>query len=96
MLKGFLCFAVIFCCFSSVFTQENQRRTFSGTILTQQFEAIPNVEISVRNGDGKLNAATDAEGNFSLKVPNESLSVTFSGKNIEPQTRIFAVTDKIE
>jgi hypothetical protein len=96
MLKGFLCFAVIFCCFTSLFAQENQTRMLSGTILTQQFEVIPNVEVSVRTSDGKLNAASDAEGQFSLKVPNEALSVTFTGKNIEPQIQSFAATDKIE
>ncbi len=96
MSKGFLCFAVIFCCFSVVFAQESQTRTLSGTILTQQFETVPSVEINVRTGDGKLNAVSDDEGNFSLKVPNESVSVTFSGKNIEPQTRIFAATEQLE
>ena len=71
-------------------------RTFSGTIVTPQFEVVPNVTIEVQTSDGKLNVQTDAEGRFSLRVPNESLSVKISGKNIEPQTRIFSKQDVIE
>ncbi len=71
-------------------------RTFSGMIVTRQFELVPNVSIEVRTSDGKFMTTSDAEGNFSLSVPNEPLSVKFSGSNIEPQTRIFAPTDKTE
>ena len=70
-------------------------RTFSGTVLTQQFELIPNVSIEIETSDGKIAATTDAEGAFSAQVPNESLSVKFFGNNIAPVTRIFAVTDTL-
>jgi len=73
----------------------NNTRTFSGTIVTQQFELVPNVSIEVETSDGKLNAASDAEGNFSLKVPDEPLSVRFFGKNFNPVTRIFAPAETI-
>jgi outer membrane receptor protein involved in Fe transport len=71
-------------------------RTFSGTILTQQFEFVPNVTIEVETSDGKLNVQTNAEGRFSVQVPSESLSVKISGKNIEPQTRIFSGAESLE
>jgi outer membrane receptor protein involved in Fe transport len=71
-------------------------RTFSGTILTQLFEVVPNVTVEVQTFDGKLTTVSDGEGKFSVQVPNESLSVKFSGGNIEPLTRIFAPTDKIQ
>ncbi|MEP6903098.1 MAG: TonB-dependent receptor plug domain-containing protein [Actinomycetota bacterium] len=70
-------------------------RTFSGTVLTQQFELVPNVTVEVQTSNGKLNVQSDAEGRFLLQVPNESLSVKFFGKHISPVTRIFAVTDTI-
>ncbi len=70
-------------------------RTFSGTVVTQQFELVPNVTVEVQTADDKLQTVTDAEGNFSLKVPSEPLSVKFFGKNINPVTRIFAVTDTL-
>ncbi|CAN5295124.1 TonB-dependent receptor [soil metagenome] len=94
-LKILLLTTFIFNC--AVFAQNaNNPRTFSGTIVTQQFELVPNVTIEVQTSDEKLQTISDAEGNFSLNVPNEPLSVKFSGKNIEPQTRIFAPSDKLE
>ncbi len=70
-------------------------RTFAGTVVTQQFELIPNVDIEIETSDGKVTAKTDAEGAFFVQVPNESLSVKFFGNNIEQVTRIFAVTDTL-
>lgn len=74
---------------------QNMRR-FSGTILTPQFELVPNVLIEIEASAGKLAAVSDREGNFSISVPDEALFVKFSGKNIEPQTRIFAADEKLE
>ncbi|MEO7659494.1 MAG: carboxypeptidase regulatory-like domain-containing protein, partial [Pyrinomonadaceae bacterium] len=71
------------------------QRTLSGTVVTPQFEFVPDVNVEVTTSNGKVNVVTDAEGNFTLVVPNESISVVFAGKNIEPQTRSFAVTDNL-
>ncbi len=71
-------------------------RTFSGTVVTQQFELIPNVSIEIETSSGKINATTDAEGEFSVQVPNEPLSVKFYGKNLSSVTRIFAATDAVK
>lgn len=85
---------------ASVFLTANiwaqNTRTFSGVVLTQQFELVPNVSIEAQTSDGKLQTTTDAEGRFSIKVPNESLSVKFFGKNLNAVTRIFAPTDNLE
>src|SRR5687767_12339335 len=78
----------------NIFAQNT--RTLSGTVLTQQFELVPDVTIEVETSDEKLTTVSDAEGNFSIRVPNEPLSVKFSGNNIAPQTRIFAADDKLE
>ena len=80
--------------FSANVSAQNTR-TFSGTVVTQQFELIPDVNIEIETSDGKITTKTDAEGSFSVKVPNESLSVKFFGNNIEPLTRIFSVTDTL-
>ena len=71
-------------------------RIFSGTVVTQQFELIPNVTVEVQTIDGKITTTTDANGAFSVVVPRESLSVKFSGNNITPVTRIFAATDALD
>ncbi|MDQ3323927.1 MAG: TonB-dependent receptor plug domain-containing protein, partial [Acidobacteriota bacterium] len=82
--------------FNSIVFAQTADRTFSGTIVTPQFELVPNVSIEVETGDGKLQTSTDAEGNFSVKVPNEAISVRFFGKNLNGATQIFAPGDKIE
>ncbi len=85
--------------FNCVAFAQNSSETckFSGSILTQRFELVPNVTIEVQTSDGKIQTISDAEGKFILNVPNdEPLSVKFSGNNIEPQTRIFASSDKLE
>ncbi len=80
----------------SIFAQTSKdTRMFSGAVVTQQFELVPNVSIEVQTSDGKLQAVTDAEGNFSLQVPYEPFSVKFYGKNINSVTRIFSLTDTV-
>ncbi len=89
---------ILLAIFAVVFTANvcaQNTRTFSGTVVTQQFELIPDVSIEIETSAGKITATTDAEGAFSVQVPNESLSVKFSGNNIAPVTRIFAVTDTL-
>ncbi len=71
-------------------------RTLSGVAVTPQFELIPGVLIEVQTSGGKLMTTSDAEGSFSLQVPNESLAVRFFGKNIKPVTRIFGPSDKLD
>jgi outer membrane receptor protein involved in Fe transport len=57
-------------------------RTLSGTILTSQNEAVAGVSIIVRSPSGEQQAESDAAGNFSLRVPTETLSLRFFGKKI--------------
>ena len=71
-------------------------RTLSGTIVTAQFELVPNVTVEIQTGSGTLTAISDGEGKFALQVPADALTVKFSGNNIEPLTRIFTPTDKLE
>ena len=89
-----LCVALLLLLHSNVLAQNT--RTFSGTILTQQFELVPNVSIEIETSGGKLTAVSNAEGVFSVQIPSEPLSVRFFGSNIEPQTRMFTPTDKLE
>ncbi len=88
-------FVVFFSLFFAFNVCAQNTRTFSGTVATQQFELIPNVSIEIQTSDGKISTTTDAEGAFSVKVPNEPLSVKFYGKNLSAVTRIFAATDTI-
>lgn len=78
---------------SAVFAQTT--RTLSGSVVTPQFEFVPNAVITVETADKELTVVTDAEGRFTIPVPRESLVVKVGGKNIEPQTRMFAADEEI-
>ncbi len=89
-----LLFAAFILCSFNVFAQNT--RTLSGTIVTPQFELVPNITVQVQTNSGTLTTVSDAEGNFSLKVPLDGFSVKFSGNNIAPVTRSFSPTEKTE
>ena len=69
--------------------QNDNRRTLSGVVYTQQNELAPGVIVIVRSTAGKQQTTTDAEGAFRLTVPNQTLTVSFEGKNINPAQRII-------
>ncbi len=79
----------------SIFAQTSTR-TFSGVVVTQRFELVPRVKIEVQTSDENLSTTANAEGAFSLQVPNESLSVKFFGDNLQTITQIFAPSEKVE
>ncbi len=82
--------------FSQPISGQSAARTFSGVIITPQFELVPNVSIEIEASGEKITAKSDKEGAFSVQVPDEPLIIRFSGNNIEPFTRIFAPTEKFE
>ena len=92
--KLFLSFVFVMLLNAAVFAQNT--RTFSGTVVTQQFELIPSVSIEIETSDAKITAATDEDGAFSVQVPKESLSVKFFGNNTTPLTRIFSATEPLD
>ncbi|HEX8456267.1 MAG TPA: TonB-dependent receptor [Pyrinomonadaceae bacterium] len=57
-------------------------RTLSGTIITARGERVAGVSILVRTPAGERRAESDEAGNFSLRVPRETLSLRFFGKKI--------------
>lgn len=73
-----------------------QSRNFSGSVVTAQFEFVPGATITIETSSGTQTVVSDSEGRFSIAVPDESISVTVSGKNIETQTRMFARDEKID
>lgn len=81
---------------SSLFVFSQTAGNFSGVVVTPQFEFVPGVFIEIETSGGILTAKTDSEGKFSIPVPlGENLSVKFSGRNIEPQTRIFSFEENL-
>jgi Outer membrane receptor proteins, mostly Fe transport len=87
-----LVFALLSLFPGDVFAQSN--RILSGTVVTPQFELVPNVLIEIQTPTEKVATVSNGEGKFSYLVPAESLTVTFSGKNIAAVTQTFLPTDK--
>jgi len=92
---AFCCFLALLLLFAAGVSAQNLR-TLSGVVVTAQFELVPNVTIEVETPNGLLTAVTDAEGAFSLQVPNAPISVKVSGRNVVPLGLIFSASDRIE
>jgi hypothetical protein len=88
-----LCFALLTC--SGVMAQ-TATRTLSGVIITQQNEVVPGVTMLVRTSSGEQQASSDAAGKFRLTVPNEPLSLKFSGQNIAPFVQMIGANERSE
>ena len=87
-------FALFLFCGFDVTAQNS--RVLSGTVVTPQFELVPNITIEVETSGGKLTAVTDADGAFTLSVPSSPISVKVSGRNIVPIDVNFAAADRLE
>jgi outer membrane receptor protein involved in Fe transport len=68
-------------------------RTFSGTIITDRNESVAGASIVIRYPGGEQTIATDAGGKFKCSVPNEPLTVTIEGKNLDRLTMLFGSAD---
>jgi len=72
-------------------------RTLSGTVLSQQNEAVPGVNIIVRSIMGDLKTQSDAEGNFRLDgVPADTITLKVFGKNIALLSKTVAAGESSE
>ncbi|HKS41898.1 MAG TPA: TonB-dependent receptor, partial [Blastocatellia bacterium] len=71
-------------------------RTLSGVILTDKNEAVAGASIVVRSSSGEVKAVSDANGEFSITVPDEPLTVRVEGKNLEATEKLIAATDSTE
>ncbi len=89
-------FCFLLCLHTFLLAQTTPTHTLSGIVLTPQNEAVPGVSILVRFASGEQKSESDAEGNFRITVPNEPLTVTFSGKNIAPVEKIIGLGDATE
>ena len=67
----------LFLLFSSIATAQSTK-ALSGTVITKKNEAAPNVKVFARSTE----TTTDAQGNFSLKIPENVTILRIEGKNV--------------
>lgn len=77
-----------------------KHRTLSGTIIAQRNELAPNVTVTARFASGEeLTVVSDAEGKFSLVIPEGSFILRIEGRNIASLEKIFepsSVTEDLQ
>jgi outer membrane receptor protein involved in Fe transport len=71
-------------------------RVFSGVVVTSGGEVVPGVSVAVTTPGGELQAASDAGGGFRLAVPEGTLTLKLSGKNVAPVLREFPAGEATE
>src|SRR5215468_315 len=76
-----LLISISLCCVQTL-AQSKSARTISGTLVTGKNEAIAGAIITARSSSGEQTAKSDAEGNFSLTVPREAVTLLITGKNL--------------
>lgn len=89
-------FIAILTILAASFTAIAQERTFSGTVVTPQFEFIPGVTVEVQTPNAKFTAVSDSEGAFRIAIPEGPFTAVFSGKNLQPVTQQFTAADRIK
>ena len=70
-------------------------RVFSGVVVTDRFEYVPNVKIKVTTSSESFETSSDSEGSFTLNVPDETFTAEFSGENIKTVRTVFEASDNI-
>ncbi|MBL8205252.1 MAG: TonB-dependent receptor [Blastocatellia bacterium] len=84
--KIFLLFTITI----SLTTMAQTSRTISGTLVTKDNKAVPNVKFFT----DKQETTTDAEGNFSLTLPLDVTRLRIEGKNIAAKEITFRPDEK--
>lgn len=62
--------------------QTGNSRTLSGTLVTSKNEAVAGATIATRSSSSEQTTKSDAEGNFTLTVPREAVTLLITGKNL--------------
>src|SRR5262245_49029462 len=73
--------SISLCCVQTL-AQSKNTRTISGTLVTGKNEAVAGAIITARSSSGEQTAKSDADGNFSLTVPLEAVTLLITGKNL--------------
>jgi outer membrane receptor protein involved in Fe transport len=69
-------------CYVQTFAQSGGGRTLSGSLVTSRNEAVAGAIVTARSSSGERSAKSDAEGNFTLTVPREAVTLLVTGKNL--------------
>jgi outer membrane receptor protein involved in Fe transport len=95
LLSSFLLFVALFGGSQHLIAQTGGR-TLSGVVVSNKREAVEGARIIVRHGAGEQQAVSDAEGKFSLRLPEGTLTLRVEGKYIVPSERQIGPGEKTD
>lgn len=81
-MKRYLPLILISLCCAQALAQSGNTRTLTGTLVTSRNEAVAGAIITTRSSASEQTVKSDAEGNFTLTVPREAVTLVISGKNL--------------
>jgi hypothetical protein len=73
---------VFFCSMQTLSAQASQTRVVSGTVVNEKSEVVVGATVSAQSQHAQRTATTDNQGNFSLRMPVEDMTLTVSGLSI--------------
>lgn len=88
-----LLFTIFFCIHALA---QNSTRKISGSLVTGKNEAVAGATITARSSTGEQTAKSDAEGNFTLTIPREAVTLVITGKNITTVEKTIAPDERSE
>jgi hypothetical protein len=77
-----------------VFSQSTRR--VSGVVVSAQNEFVANLPIEIETPNGLINSQTDAEGAFSVAVPDGPITIRITAKNVAYFERVLSASDRTE
>lgn len=89
VIKVFLLFLFSIVCTSGIYGQ----RTVTGTVVDKNQQPVPGVNVVVTGTT--TGAVTDIEGKYTIQIPQDSKSLTFSFIGMEPQEMIIGTLTQV-
>jgi hypothetical protein len=70
---------VFFCLVQTLSAQEDHTRVVSGIVVNEKSEVIAGATVSAKSQHARRTATTDKQGNFSMRMPAEAITLIVSG-----------------
>jgi hypothetical protein len=73
--------------------QEDDTRVVSGTVVNEKSEVVVGATVSAQSQHAQRTATTDNQGNFSLRMPVEGMTLTVSGPSVADFQQALAASE---
>jgi hypothetical protein len=84
------------CLTASVWAQDIAERTINGTVVNERSEAVAGATVSALSSHGTRTTRTDSQGNFSLHIPVDAVTLTVTGRYVAPFRQALAANERAQ